>query len=58
MHLPLWIEMRIKDNDMLIRRFRRDKLVSIEYLGYSADNALADYKQRIQYQQEQYLFIY
>ena len=52
MHLPLWIEMRIKDNDMLIRRFRRDKLVSIEYLGYNAENALADYQQRIEYQKE------
>lgn len=54
MHLPLWIEMRVKDTDMLIRRFRRDKLTSIEYLGYDADHALHDYQQRVSYQTEQY----
>lgn len=54
MHLPLWIELRVNDTDMLIRRFRRDKLTSIEYMGYDADHALADYQKRIEFQMKKY----
>lgn len=56
MHLPLWIELRVNDTDMLIRRFRRDKLTSIEYMGYDADHALADYQKRIEFQMKKYAF--
>ena len=54
MHLPLWIEMRVNDPEMLTRRFRRDKLFSIEYMGYNSETALNDFHQRIQYQLKEY----
>lgn len=34
--------MRVNDKDIRIRRFRNEKLVSIEYMGYDKQHALQD----------------
>ena len=42
--------MRVNDKDIRIRRFRNEKLVSIEYMGYDKQHALQDYENRIAFQ--------
>ena len=42
--------MRVNDKDIRIRRFRKEKLFSIEYMGYDKERALEDYENRIAFQ--------
>ena len=42
--------MRVNDKDIRIRRFRNEKLVSIEYMGYDKQHALQDYENRVAFQ--------
>ena len=54
-HLPLWIEMRMNDSSIRIRRFQREKLFSIEYMGYDFDHAMKDYENRVAFQMQGYV---
>ena len=49
-HVPLWIEMRMNDSSIRVRRFQREKLFSIEYMGYDRDHAMKDYENRVAFQ--------
>lgn len=53
-HLPLWIEMRVNDISIRLRRVQREKLFSIEYMGYDPQQAMKDYENRVQFQMSSY----
>ena len=42
--------MRMNDNSIRLRRLQREKLFSIEYMGYDRDHAMKDYENRVAYQ--------
>ena len=42
--------MRVNDSSIRLSRFRREKLFSIEYMGYDAEHAMQDYENRVKYQ--------
>ena len=46
--------MRMNDNSIRLRRFQRDKLFSIEYMGYDRAHAMEDYENRVAYQMLRY----
>ena len=39
--------MRMNDSSIRVRRFQREKLFSIEYMGYDRDHAMKDYENRV-----------
>ena len=49
--------MRMNDNSIRIRRFQREKLFSIEYMGYDFDHAMKDYEHRVDFQMQGYVYI-
>lgn len=51
---PIWIEMRVKNLDTIMKRFDKYKLQSLEYLGYDMERAKSEHFKRITYQQESY----
>ena len=51
---PIWIEMRVKNLDTIMKRFDKYKLQSLEYLGYDMERANSEHFKRITYQQESY----
>ena len=42
--------MRMNDSYIRVRRFQREKLFSIEYMGYDRDHAMKDYENRVAFQ--------
>ena len=48
--------MRMNDNSIRLRRFQREKLFSIEYMGYDRAHAMGDYENRVAYQMLRYVF--
>ena len=53
---PIWIEMRVKDMELIMKRFDKNKLQSMEYLGYDMEKAKAEHFKRITYQQASVLY--
>lgn len=42
--------MRVNDTSIRLRRVQREKLFSIEYMGYDSQQAMKDYENRVQFQ--------
>ena len=42
--------MRVNDISIRLRRVQREKLFSIEYMGYDPQQAMKDYENRVQFQ--------
>ena len=51
---PIWIEMRVKNLEIIMDRFDKNKLQSMEYLGYDMSKAKQEHRKRITYQQASY----
>lgn len=49
-HTPIWIEMRVKDKQLIMDRFDKHKQQSIEYLGYDMAKAKSEHYKKITYQ--------
>ena len=49
---PIWIEMRVKSDEIVMKRFDKNKQQSLEYLGYDMEKAKEHFK-RITYQRQQ-----
>ena len=49
-HTPIWIEMRVKDKQLIMDRFNKYKQQSIEYLGYDMAKAKSEHYKKITYQ--------
>lgn len=47
---PIWIEMRVKKDSIIMERFDKHKQQSIEYLGYDMEKAKAEHFKRITHQ--------
>lgn len=52
---PIWIEMRVKDENRIIDRFDKNKQQSIEYLGYNMEKAKEKHLKRITHQLKRYI---
>ena len=50
--------MRLPSNEMVMKRFDKNKLQSMEYLGYDMQKAKAEHFKRITYQRKRWVLIY
>lgn len=50
---PIWIEMRVKSDEIVMKRFDKNKQQSLEYLGYDMEKAKREHFKRITYQRQQ-----
>ena len=46
--------MRVNDISIRLRRVQREKLFSIEYMGYDPQQAMKDYENRVQFQMSRF----
>ena len=50
---PIWIEMRVKSDEIMMKRFDKHKQQSLEYLGYDMEKAKREHFKRIMFQRAQ-----
>ena len=50
---PIWIEMRVKSDEIMMKRFDKHKQQSLEYLGYDMEKAKREHFKRITFQRAQ-----